>query len=222
MPPQNKTKALAGQELEFKVTVHTIREVILPEVNDEFAQEIAYTTLDDLRERIRYNLRKEKEQKEETEYKERVVETVIAKSRIEYPPRMVEIQTRLLAREYYQQLKDSSADEKVYEEKEKMIPAEKVKESLEPLARKRVLWSLVLDEVAKYEKIVATDDEITSEIDAQTQGLDVEQRRKARRYFQRTDRQNVEDIVRASKTVNRLAEIVKNNETNRPKVDKTT
>lgn len=213
IPDEHKTKSMAGKETEIRVTVHDIREVILPEINDEFAKSIAsgVESLNELRERVRYNRRKEKEREEETNYKERVVEALIANSRIEYPPQMIEIQTRLLAKEYYDQLRTSCKDNREYEDKCSMMTEETVKESMKPLAQKRVLWSLVLDEVARLEKVVVESSEITGKIDAETAGLKNEERTKVRRYLQRIERKNVEDLVKASKTINRLTQIVKEN-----------
>lgn len=197
-PKDNENKILAGKEADFNVKVHEVREVTLPELNDDFANKVApgVGTLDKLKERIRFHMKKEKEQNAETKYKEKVVETLIENSQLEYSPLMIDIQAKALADDSQQQTGSSDKDDK---------------ESIRALAKKRVLWSLVLDEVAKEEGIVVGDDEITNEIDSMTQDIQEEMEQKAaRRRLHAYERQNIEDVIKARKTINKLAEIVKN------------
>jgi FKBP-type peptidyl-prolyl cis-trans isomerase (trigger factor) len=71
------------------------------------------------------------------------------------------------------------------------------------------LWTLVLDEVAKAEGITVSDDEIAAEIDQMTDDIQEEIKQKeSRRRLHTYERENVTDVIKVRKTVNRLAEIV--------------
>lgn len=211
LPEYHVNKFLAGKEADITVTVFDIREVKLPALDDKFSRRVApgVETLEQLKERIRYNMKSEKEQNADTRFKEKAVEMLLANSRLEYPPLMIELQAKLLVDEYNQQLRSSCKDDKEYEEKRKLISDDNIKENCKALATKRVLWSLVLDEVARQEGIDVSDDEITQEIDGMTEGLKEEKQKEARRYLHSYDRQNVKDLIRARKTINKLAAIVK-------------
>lgn len=210
LPEDHANILLAGKEVDFTVKVYDVREVELPELNDKFANKVAagVKTMDKLRERIRFNMESEREQNSDTKFKERVVNVLIENSHIEFPSIMIELQANLLVDEYDQQIKSSCQDKNEYEDLKKTIPEESIKENARSLAKKRILWSLVLDEVAKAEGIEITDEEIASEIDGMTQNIEEIKQKEARRYLHSYDRQNVKDLIRARKTINRLSEIV--------------
>jgi trigger factor len=162
-----------------------------------------------LKKRIRYNMTKEKEMTTDTRFKEKIVAQLIEESRIEYPTMLIDLQASQLMDDFKQQLRSSAKDENEYKEKLNSISMDKIKENSVELAKKRVLWTLVLDEVAKAEGITVSDDEITAEIDGMTENIEEEMKRKeSRRRLHTYERENVTDVIKVRKTVNRLAEIV--------------
>jgi trigger factor len=212
LPANFKQKIVAGTEANFSVKINEIREVSLPALNNEFVQQVApgAKSLDDLKERIRYNLKKEKEQNAAIKHKEKIVETLIENSKVEFPFLMVDLQANDLVNEYMQQIRSSCKDEKEYEEKTKEINEDKIKENARLLAKKRISWSLVLDEVAKSEGVEVADEEIAEEIDGMTNSIrDEAKKKEARRTMHRAERDNIIDIIKARKTINKLAEIYK-------------
>jgi len=133
---------------------------------------------------------------------------LIEKSHLEYPTMMIDLQAKQLAEDYKQQLKSSCKDDNEYHEKLNQISEERLAESSRSLAKKRVLWALVLDEVAKAEGITVSDEEITEEIDGMTENMEEMKQKEARRRLHTYARENVQDLIKVRKTVNRLAEIV--------------
>jgi trigger factor len=145
----------------------------------------------------------------DTRFKEKIVATLIEESHIEYPAMLVELQANQLVEDFKQQMKSSVKDENEYKEKLGLIAMDKIKESSMELAKKRVLWTLVLDEVAKAEGITVSDDEIAEEIDRMTDDIQEEIKQKeSRRRLHTNERENVTDVIKVRKTVNRLAEII--------------
>jgi trigger factor len=210
LPSDYSERPLADREAAFSIRVHDIRELSLAEIDDEFARKVVpgVSSLDELKKRIRYNMRKEKEQNADTRFKEKIVDLLIEKSHLEYPTMMIDLQAKQLAEDYKQQLKSSCKDDNEYHEKLNQISEERLAESSRSLAKKRVLWALVLDEVAKAEGITVSDEEITEEIDGMTENMEEMKQKEARRRLHTYERENVQDLIKVRKTVNRLAEIV--------------
>ena len=63
MQMTSPTNALAGKTLTYEVTIKGIKTRTVPELNDEFAKELStdFNTVDDLRNRIRDNMKAEKD-----------------------------------------------------------------------------------------------------------------------------------------------------------------
>jgi trigger factor len=154
-------------------------------------------------------MKKEQERNAESQFKEMVVKCVIEKSKLEYPPIVVDAEAQNLISEYMKQLQLSCKSSEEYEEKRKHVSEAKLKEWGRDTAERRVLWSLVLNEVAKSENIDVDDWEIEEEIEHMISGADEEREKQREGLSSYQNRQNVYSLLKARKTVNRLAEIVK-------------
>ena len=74
----------------FKCTVLKITEKVLPELNDEFADDVSeFSTLEEYKADIRKNLEVKKEEKARTEKENKVIDAIIADSEIEIPEPML-------------------------------------------------------------------------------------------------------------------------------------
>ena len=62
LPDDYENKVVAGKEVEFTVKIHDVKGTTLPELTDEFAKKVSpdIESVDDLKERIRTNLKTEK------------------------------------------------------------------------------------------------------------------------------------------------------------------
>ncbi|MDD4924198.1 MAG: trigger factor [Dehalococcoidales bacterium] len=219
LPGDYSDKLLAGREADFSVKVHDVRELLLDEINDDFARKVApgVTSLEELKKRIRYNMMKEKEINADTKFKEKIVAELISKSHLEYPTMMIDLQAKQIMEDYKQQLKTSAKNEKEYQEQLNLITEEQLKKGSAELAKKRVLWTLVLDEVAKAEDITVSEEEVAAEVDEMTADIAEEIKQKeARRRLHSYERENVIDLIKVRKTVNRLAEIVTGKQQSEP------
>jgi trigger factor len=211
LPENYESKVVAGKEVDFTVLVHDIQETSLPELDDEFAKKVApgIESIDVLKERIRANMKSEKEHNADSKFEEKIVEALIESSKLEYPPIMVDLELRGLIEEYKQRLQSSCKDQKEYEQKIKQVPEEKLREEGGPVAKKRILWSLVLNEVTKAEGIDVNDQEIDAEIESMIKdsGAQMEEMRGYMNNYE--NRMDVKSFLLDRKTIKRLVEIVK-------------
>lgn len=211
LPDNYSIKEIAGKEGEFSIHINDIQEITLPELNDKFANMVApdIKTLDMLKDRIEKNLRKEHEDNSQTRLEYRLMDTIINTSKINYPHIMIDMELEALIKQYKKELQDSTQDNREYEEQLKQIDINKLNDRLYPMAEKRILWSLVINEIAKNEKIDVDDLEIDEYIDMMISEINEDKKEDQRQYFDEcNNRQCIHDIIKARKTINRLTEIV--------------
>jgi trigger factor len=124
-PDDYGAEELKGREAEFAVTVNEVKRKELPELDDDFASDAAgFDTLDELREDIAAKLREADEGKVEAEFREAVLDAVVADAKVEVPETLVEARARELwermihslghqgiSRENYLQIAGKSEDE---------------------------------------------------------------------------------------------------------------
>jgi trigger factor len=96
-PDDYGAEELKGREAEFAVTVNEVKRKVLPELDDEFASDAAgFDTLDELREDIAAKLREADETKVEAEFREAVLDAVVANATVEVPAALVDARAREL------------------------------------------------------------------------------------------------------------------------------
>jgi trigger factor len=163
-PANYHEQSLAGQPVEFTVTVHEVTELELPEVTDKFASEVGpFKTVKELKADIRDQLKAEAEQLAKREYENELLEDIIKKSDAKAPDALVGQQLERLKVEMNQRLAQSGLSMDQYLQMQQKSQEELEKE-LRPEAEKRVQLALILSEVAKEEKLTVGQDEIENEI----------------------------------------------------------
>lgn len=92
-PEEYHSPDLAGKDAEFEVKINEIREKKLPEINDEFADNISeFSNLAELKEDLKNNIMTAKESKAMADLKAQAVEKVAENFTIEIPQAMIETQ----------------------------------------------------------------------------------------------------------------------------------
>jgi trigger factor len=88
---------LKGRDAEFEVTVNEVKRKELPELDDDFASDAAgFDTLDELKEDIAAKLREADENRLEAEFREAVLDAVVAGATIDVPETLVDARAREL------------------------------------------------------------------------------------------------------------------------------
>ncbi|MGZ6237756.1 MAG: trigger factor [Syntrophales bacterium] len=131
LPDDYHAKHLAGEEVEFSVTLKNIKEKKLPEIDDKFIKNFEkYESLDDLKEDVRKTLEEENISREDSTFKSLIIEKLLECNKFEVPQAFVnrqvaymidDMQKRLAARgvkrdetpERYKELYDIYKDEAV-------------------------------------------------------------------------------------------------------------
>jgi len=210
LPPDYPRSELAGKEPLFKVRVSEIKQMKLPELNDEFARQISsdFKTLDSLREQVSANLRLKAEETARIDFEERVIEAVVDLSQIEFPPVLVEMEIDRLLNQQAQRWQMGGRDLEQYL-KSINKTGEELREELRPLATKRVTSSLVLGKIAEEEKIEVGAPEIDAEIESMAKNA-TENKDELHQFLNTPPaRESIRQILITRKTIQKLVEIAK-------------
>ncbi len=162
-PDDYHAENLKGAEVVFAVTIHAIKEVVLPEVNDEFAAKVGpFKTVEGMREDVKVQLTEQKEKTAADNYKDALVEQLVATGNVPIPQILVADQSRQIEQDAMQNLmyrgmtpeqymaQQGYKDHDEWHEKEFKVAAER-----------RVQAGLALAELSKLEKIEVTEAELT-------------------------------------------------------------
>jgi trigger factor len=149
-----KDESLAGQTVKFDVTVKLVRSSLLPDLNDEFAKQVGpFENLQALRESVKANLASQSKGEYDDEYFAKVMEKIKEGAKIKYPPQVVDHEVEHVMEDLKSRLAGQGLDMAAYLKSRQMDEEKFVAEEARPIAVKRLERTLIMDEVAKAEKI---------------------------------------------------------------------
>lgn len=163
-PVEYHAEELAGKPAVFHVKVNSITKKELPEINDEFAQDVSeFDSLDAYKEDIKAKLLEKKEAEAKAAKEDKVVETIVANATMEIPDAMLATQQAQMADEFAQRLSYQGLQIEQYFQFTG-LNQETFLEQMKPQALKRIQTRLVLEAVVAAENIEATEAEFNEEI----------------------------------------------------------
>ena len=175
-PEEYQAKELAGCPAVFKCKVNEIKVKELPELDDDFAQDVSkFDTLAEYKEDIQAKLAANKADAAKRAKEDAVIEKIIENATMEIPEAMIDTQARQLVDEFAQRVQAQGLSFEQYLQFTGMN-LDTALEQMKPNAVKRIQSRLVLEAVVKAENIEISDEDVKSEIAkmAETYKMDVE------------------------------------------------
>lgn len=164
-PENYQAEELQGKPAEFKVKIKEINVKELPELDDDFAQDVSnFDTIAEYKEDLKKKLAENKEEALKREREETVIGKIIENAQMDIPEQMVEAQTRQMTQEFAQRLSSQGLSIDQYMQFTGLTP-QKMIEELKPQALKRIQSRLVLEAVVAAENIETSEDELNKEIE---------------------------------------------------------
>ncbi len=203
--PEDFTDAsLAGKEASFNVTVTEVRERVLPELNDEFAQGLpdGFADLDALMSTVKEAMTSEAEMQTRMEYRDSVIEALLESATFTIPPVVIETEVERIQDTQRRSLENANIQVADYLAAVGMTE-EQAEQEAEEQAEQRVRRSLVINKLADLQEVEVSD----PEIDEQFNQLYAGQR--MRRQERRDLRNSLSDRIRYDKTIDALVSIAK-------------
>ncbi len=178
--PENYQAAeLAGQEAQFKVTVHEIKYKQLNDFDDEMVKEQnieGVETVDAFKEYTLKNLTEQKEQQVDEAFTNELLTKIVDGAEIDIPQAMIDEECDGLVNDFAQRLKAQGFEMDTYLKLTNMSE-EALREQFAIDAKNKVSARLVLEAIADAESIVISEDDINTEIEtiAKTYNMESEQ-----------------------------------------------
>lgn len=174
-PEEYHAENLKGKPAVFKTKLHSLEEIVLPELNDDFAKENGADTLEDLKTNVRANLLVEKENQAKNVKLSKIVEKIVDGVNLEVPEILVEQDIDANISQFVQQLQMQGMNLESYLSMTGQT-VEKMREDLRANAIKGIKTSFVLSKIGETEDIKVSDEDIENELKniASMYGMDVE------------------------------------------------
>ena len=163
-PENYQAEDLAGKPAVFQCKLNGIKELELPELDDEFASEVSeFETLDEYREDLRATLQVKKEKEAKNIKEEAVIDKIIENASMDIPKPMVDATKEQMLDEFSQRIRYQGLSLDQYIQfsgttKEAFLA------TLTPDAEKRIKSRLVLEAIVKAEDIQVSEEELQEEL----------------------------------------------------------
>jgi len=156
---EEKVTDLAGKKAVIKVDVQKVEEPIAFKLDNEFAKEFEFETLEDLRKSVRQSVENEGKKVAHLYTKRNLLDALDAQYNFDLPPTMVENEFKAIWAQLQRELTEARANGELDEEDEQKTEAE-LKADYELIAKRRVRLGLLISHLADINKIKLSDEEV--------------------------------------------------------------
>ena len=160
--PDDYVADLKGKEVKFNVTVREIKERIIPELNEDFYQDLGYDNIkteEEFLSEVESVLLERKNAEIEDEFVDQCLEAASKNMKVEINPEIIDDEVHRMIHQSEEQLRVQGIKLDDYMKITGMTH-EKLHEQMEPEATKRVKYRYLLEAIAKEEKIDFTEEDV--------------------------------------------------------------
>lgn len=157
-PEDYQAADLASKEAVFKVTLHEIKKQVVPELNEDFIAELVneeIKTVEQYKENVKNTISEKKKEESENKIMDDVIDTVCNNAIVDLPESMVTRRAKQMLSQVEDQAKQYGLTIEQFLQFQGLT-VEQYEELIKEPAKKSVLQSVVLEEIAKVEKIKLT------------------------------------------------------------------
>lgn len=207
-PEEYHAADLAGKPAMFKVKIHEIKAKELPELDDEFAQDVSeFDTLAEYKENLKKNIAERKEAEARRTKEDEAIRKIVEKSSMEIPDAMIDTQVETMIEEFAQRIAQQGLSFEQYMQFSGMT-MDKMKDQVRPEAISRIESSLVLEQIAKDENIEVSDADVDAEVDkmASMYGMEAD---KIKEYMGDAEKESMKKDLAIQKAVDLIMDNIK-------------
>ena len=170
-PAEYHSEDLAGKNAVFAVELKDISTKELPELNDEFAQDVSeYESLDEYKKNILSRLKEAKENAAKNAKIETLIAKAVENAKMDVPQVMIDNRAEQMVKEFENNITRQGIAFDLYCQYMNTTPQD-IAKTFEPTAEKNVKSRLVLEQVVKDEGIIPTEEEIEEQIGKIAEGI---------------------------------------------------
>ncbi len=172
-PEEYGASELAGKPAVFKCKLHAITKEELPELDDEFAKDMSFDTLDAYKADVRAKIAERFEKTADQITENKILDALLENMEAEIPDSMYTNEIENQLREYDMQLRQNGLDLNTYF-KYTGQNLDQLRENFRPRAERSVKVRLALEAIVKAEGIVASEEDIEAEYKRMSEAYTVE------------------------------------------------
>jgi len=176
-PTEYHAAELAGKDATFKVKIHAITKVELPELDDDFAKDVSeFDTFDEYKADLKAKIEKRHENAAESAVENKLVEALMEKLEADIPEAMFVAETENFVRDYDTRLRSQGLDLNTYF-KYTGMNLDQLRAQMRPQAENQVKARLALEKIAALENVEVSEDDINGEYEkiASAYGIEIDQ-----------------------------------------------
>ena len=163
-PEEYFSANLAGKDATFKVKLHEIKKKELPELDDEFAKDVSeFDTLEELKNSIKEKIQTENDSRAKYETEESAIKAVCENTTIDIPSAMIDNEIENMIQDVKTRLSYQGLSIEQYLKMINKTEAD-MRNEFKEQAERSVKSRLVLDAIAKAEKLENSEEEIAEKI----------------------------------------------------------
>jgi trigger factor len=189
---------LGGKDAELSVTVTEIKTKILPALDAEFAKDLGFETLDELKAKLQEVLDRETKGESEADAARQIEEALVKANPFPLPPSLVERQLEGMMERMERQLSGAG--------KVSGSVLADLRSKLEPRAADEVRLAFLLSAIADKEKIEAAEADLAAELEAGLKDAENEEKKTELREMFTKRRDQIAHMIRERKTMSFLKE----------------
>ena len=177
IPEEYHAEELKGKPALFKVTVKEIKKKELPELDNDFVEDVSeFSTVDEYKASIKTKIEEKKADEAKSAKEEATIEKIIEGAKMEIPDAMVDSQVRQMAEDFARRISAQGLTIDLYFQYTGLT-SDKLLEQMRPQALKRIQSRLVLEAVVKAENIETSEEDFEAELKkmAETYKMELDQ-----------------------------------------------
>ncbi len=163
-PEDYHSEDLAGKAAVFKCKIHEVKVKELPELDDEFAQDVSeFDTMDEYKASVENKIKEQKEEAQKHNQEDEAIKKIIEDSEMDIPDPMVDTQVDEMINQFAQSMQQQGLSLQQYMQITG-VTMDGLREQVRPDALSRIQSSLVLDAIVEAEKIEISDEQVEEDL----------------------------------------------------------
>lgn len=156
-PEDDPRKKIAGKTIAYNLKVLSVRETVIPEINEEFAKNMGEESLTTLREKVRAELQSMKSQAARRETSQEAIQAVIDKAELPLPESVVEEEMGIVLKNIASQMPRRGLTREA---------VESIRAHARKQAEQNLKEHLIIKKIAAAEGFIITEEDVDAEIKA--------------------------------------------------------
>lgn len=186
--PENYSEAnLSGKTGHFKISVKSVKEKLVPELNEEFARDLGCVDSLELRAKVKTEIEKHKKTEAKEKLKNEILSALIEANPFEVPEALVNRYMGIILSRVIENMKMG-----VFSPEDRGLSIDQLKERYAPAAIRSVKEDIILDHIAAKEKVDAD----AKEVEAAVRNIAVQRNVSYESLMARIEREGALDVIK--------------------------